>query len=30
VRRICSILKLMSLEVATPDQTREILGLKGR
>jgi uncharacterized protein (DUF849 family) len=30
VRRICSILKLLSLEVATPDQTRELLALKGR
>jgi len=29
-RRICGILKLMSLEVATPDQTRELLALKGR
>ncbi len=30
VRRIRGILELLSLEVATPDQTRELLALKGR
>ena len=30
VRKICRILKELSLEVATPDEARELLQLKGR